>query len=145
VVRSARVRDIDAILALWKEAGLRLRVAEQRSALKIRLRRDRDLFLVAVVGGHLVGSLIAGWDGWRGSMARLAVAPSHRRRRIAQRLVRTAEARLKKRGARRIGALIFADNRLGKRFWSAEGYRTDNAIRRMVKNRGKGTFRLDTR
>jgi ribosomal protein S18 acetylase RimI-like enzyme len=44
------------------------------------LRRDRRLFLLAWDNSRLVGSLIGGWDGWRASMARLAVDPAYRRR-----------------------------------------------------------------
>jgi ribosomal protein S18 acetylase RimI-like enzyme len=35
--------------------------------------------LVAEHGGEIVGALIAGWDGWRGNMYRLAVSERHRR------------------------------------------------------------------
>ena len=35
--------------------------------------------MVAESSGQIAGSVIAGWDGWRGSVYRLAVAPAHRR------------------------------------------------------------------
>lgn len=133
-IRPARPADIDRLLELWKRAGIRSNVTDEKKMLKVRLAKDRDLFLVACHGSRIVGSLIAGWDGWRGSMARLAVDPAYRGKRIAQRLVERTEARLRKRGATRIGALVFADNKLGQRFWRAAGYRREPAITRFVKN-----------
>ncbi len=133
-IRAARRSDSDALLELWKRAGIRSNVADEKKMLQVRLAKDRDLFLVAAQGSRLVGSLIAGWDGWRGSMARLAVDPAHRGQGIAQRLVERCEARLRKRGAKRIGALVFADNTLGRHFWRAAGYRLEPGITRFVKN-----------
>lgn len=31
---------------------------------------DQDALLVAARDGRIIGTLIAGWDGWRGSIAR---------------------------------------------------------------------------
>ena len=133
-IRSARATDVAAILKLWKLAGIKSSDPDERRSLNTRLRRDRNLFLVAVIGSQLVGTLITGWDGWRGTMARLAVDPSHRRRGIAQRLVARAESRLRRLGAKKIGALVFTDNRLAARFWREVGYVPDSAVRRFVKN-----------
>ena len=133
-IRAARPADCSGLLELWKRAGIRSNVTNEKTMLQVRLAKDRDLFLVAWHGPRMVGSLIAGWDGWRGSMARLAVDPAYRGNRIAQRLVERTEARLRKRGAKRIGALVFADNKLGQRFWRAAGYRRDPTVTRFVKN-----------
>jgi ribosomal protein S18 acetylase RimI-like enzyme len=123
------------MLELWKVAGIKSGSMDEMRAMRTRLRRDRDLFLVACQGPRLVGTLIAGWDGWRGSMARLAVDPSYRRQRVAHRLVQAAEARLWKKGAKRIGALVFSDNMAGEQFWLAAGYAPEPNIRRFVKTR----------
>ncbi|MGO9498921.1 MAG: GNAT family N-acetyltransferase [Solirubrobacteraceae bacterium] len=45
--------------------------------------------------GELVGALIAGWDGWRGNMYRLAVGPDHRRRGVARRSLDAGEEHLR--------------------------------------------------
>jgi ribosomal protein S18 acetylase RimI-like enzyme len=133
-IRSARVKDCRAVLELWTRSGIRFNPSDEMSSIQNRLRRDRDLFLVALDKSRLVGTLIAGWDGWRGTMARLAVDPAHRRLGIAQRLVAAAEINLRKRGARRIGALVFTDNDSAGRFWQSVGYSPESNIRRFVKN-----------
>lgn len=133
-IRAARPADGNALLELWKRAGIRSNVTDEKRMVRVRLAQDRDLFLVAWHGRRMVGSLVAGWDGWRGSMARLAVDRAYRGNRIATRLVERAEARLRKRGAKRIGALVFADNTLGQRFWRTAGYRREPTVTRFVKN-----------
>jgi ribosomal protein S18 acetylase RimI-like enzyme len=89
--------------------------------------------LVADDGGHIVGSVIAAWDGWRGELYRLAVSPSHRRAGLATKLVREGERRLLEQGARRISVLVLERAELAKAFWRSAGYRPDDAIRRAVR------------
>ena len=72
-------------------------------------------------GTRLVGSLMGGWDGWRGQMYRLAVDPEYRRHGIARRLVQAVEARLEARGAERITSLVFVDEPGAAEFWQRAG------------------------
>ena len=95
------------------------------------------VLLVAEADGRLVGSVIGGWDGWRGNIYRLAVLPAYRRRGIARALVaRGRTAALHGMGARRISALVESDHPWATDFWDsleASGYRHDERMRRYVK------------
>ena len=97
------------------------------------MRDHGDLFLVAEDAGRLVGTLIAGWDGWRGNMYRLAVLPAYRRQGVATALVGEAERRLRALGARRITALVISDHDWATGFWRAAGYELDERMARFVK------------
>ena len=55
------------------------------------LAADPQALLVAELDGVVAGSLIAAWDGWRGSFYRLAVSPEHRRKGLATMLLREGE------------------------------------------------------
>ena len=74
---------------------------------------------MAEADGRIVGSVIAGWDGWRGSIYRLAVASDHRRRGLGQSLLRAAEDRLTALGARRLHAIVVESNDNAVAFWTA--------------------------
>ena len=75
---------------------------------------------------RIVGSVIGGWDGWRGNIYRLAVAPEARRHGAAAALVREVSARLaREKGARRITALVEKAHPDAVGFWesmASEGY-----------------------
>ena len=49
--------------------------------------RDPDALILAVDGDRIVGTVIAGWDGWRCHLYRLAVAPDRRRAGIGRALI----------------------------------------------------------
>jgi ribosomal protein S18 acetylase RimI-like enzyme len=66
-----------------------------------------------------VGTVIAGWDGWRGGIYRLAVVPECRRRGVARALVAEAERQLAARGARRLSAMVARDEPQAVAFWNA--------------------------
>jgi ribosomal protein S18 acetylase RimI-like enzyme len=82
----------------------------------------------------VVGSLIAAWNGWRGSFYRLAVHPEHRRNGLATRLVREGEKRLRDRGAVRLDAIVAADEVGAMSFWRAVGYEHQGDRSRFVRN-----------
>src|SRR5438105_9303610 len=90
-IRPCRTGDVSAVLDLWKLARAAPSVTDRPAAVRRRLRRDRQLFLLAWDGPRLVGSVMAGWDGWRATMARLAIDPAYRRRGVARLLVTRAE------------------------------------------------------
>ena len=90
--------------------------------------------MVAVLDGEVIGALIAGWDGWRGNMYRLAVRGEHRRKGIGIALVRAGEEYLCSRGARRITALVAFDDGAAGAFWESAGYPRDREIGRRVRN-----------
>src|SRR5215211_7173146 len=100
-----------------------------------RLReRDPESLLVARRNGRVVGTLIAGWDGWRGNMYRLAVAAGYRRQGIGLALVRAGERRLRDRGARRVTALVGAEDDDAMALRRAARYEHDRNVSRFVKN-----------
>jgi ribosomal protein S18 acetylase RimI-like enzyme len=123
------------VLELW--AAGRSAVATTRDdeeVIERLLGADPEAVLVAEHEGTVIGALIAGWDGWRGNMYRLAVAPEHRRRGIASRLVSAGERRLRGSGARRVTALIGSEDRIAQSLWRAVGYERDPGVARFVRN-----------
>jgi ribosomal protein S18 acetylase RimI-like enzyme len=107
---------------------------ETAADLRGLLARDPEAMLVAEAEAELVGSLIVGWDGWRGTFYRLAVEPVYRRRGVATALVRAGEERLRALGARRLGAIVETDEADAMAFWAAAGYELQVARSRFVKN-----------
>ena len=103
--------DIAGVLALWRDAA-EPTSTDSADALAGLLRRDPGALIVAEADGRIVGSVIAGWDGWRGSIYRLAVAPDHRRRGLGQPVAaRRRGAPARRSGVRRMHAIVVGSER----------------------------------
>jgi ribosomal protein S18 acetylase RimI-like enzyme len=121
-IRSATEQDIEPVLCLWEAAGAMPSVTDTREGLLRLLASDPEAPIVGDCDGGVVGSLIAAWDGWRGSFYRLAVHPSRRRQGIATALLSEGESRLRARGAVRLTAIVASDDSTAISFWQATGY-----------------------
>jgi ribosomal protein S18 acetylase RimI-like enzyme len=96
------------------------------------IESDHAWLLVADDGG-IIGTVIAGWDGWRASLYRLAVDPGRRREGIARALVEAAEDRLTGAGARKILAIVIREHDHAFGFWHGIGYEEDPRLARFAK------------
>ena len=119
--------DVSDVLQLWSVATGPSPTDDPRSLERL-VEFAPQALLVAVDQDRIVGTVIVGWDGWRGTMYRLAVVPDRRREGIASLLVRDGEARLRDRGAIRLHLIVESDRPVAHSFWSAAGYtRTEQA------------------
>ena len=118
-IRAARVQDLPAVLELWRRAEVVVGNTDDVDSLRLLVERDPDALFVADDNAVLVGSVIAGWDGWRGTIYRLAVAPSHRRSGLGRSLLGYAEERLHGVGAARLQAIVVETDQAATAFWRA--------------------------
>lgn len=133
-LRTARLDEADDLLALWAVAAENdARPADTREAVTALLARDPDAVLVADDDGILVGTVIAGWDGWRYHLYRLAVRPGRRGQGIGSALVAAAEDRFRSLNGGRADAMVLEGNDLGHGLWRACGYQPQEEWRRWVK------------
>jgi ribosomal protein S18 acetylase RimI-like enzyme len=133
-IRSAGEEDIASVLDLWAAAGSPPSVSDSPDGLARLLGADPQALLVAELDGVLVGSLIAAWDGWRGSFYRLAVSPEHRRQGLARMLLGEGERRLWERGAVRLTAIVAEEEAGAMGFWQAAGYERQRHRARFVRH-----------
>lgn len=133
-VRPARREEIPAILRLWADAAAEPGIPDGPEAVEALLDRDEGSLIVGVVDGELAGAIVAGWDGWRGSIYRLAVLEAHRREGLGLHLVNEAESFLRTRGAHRIQAMVYANDEGARSFWESAGYVLDERLVRYVRD-----------
>jgi ribosomal protein S18 acetylase RimI-like enzyme len=121
--RSAVAADAADILAFWARAAEDSgRPPDSTDAVLRLIARDPDALVLALDEDQIVGSIIAGWDGWRCHLYRLAVAPTHRRRGIARTLITQAESRFTDYGGTRADAMVLDTNTEAHPTWHNAGY-----------------------
>jgi ribosomal protein S18 acetylase RimI-like enzyme len=117
-------QDYPQVIELWKNAGpgVHIRRSDMPDEIVKKLQRDADLFLVAELGGKIVGTVLGGFDGRRGMMYHLAVVQGYRRRGIGEALVEELECRLRAKGCIRYYLLVTRDNHEAIRFYEGRGW-----------------------
>jgi putative acetyltransferase len=132
IVRHFRVKDFDAVLALWRRTeGVGLNESDTRRAIAAYLRRNPRLSLVAEKDGRIIGAVLCGHDGRRGYLHHLAVSKRHRCRGIGRQLVNACLAKLRKAGIQKCNIFIFANNAAGMKFWAHTGWSLRTELRLM--------------
>ncbi|MGW1819785.1 GNAT family N-acetyltransferase [Streptomyces sp. NPDC002125] len=133
-IRPATLPDVDAVLRFWREAAEGTSITDDHDGVAGLIERDPEALILAERDGRLAGTVIAGYDGWRCSMYRLAVHPDFRRQGIATALMDAAAQRFAALGGRRVDAMVLEANAQAHHAWAAGGYHREDHWRRWVKS-----------
>ncbi|PYC64793.1 GNAT family N-acetyltransferase [Streptomyces tateyamensis] len=133
IIRPARPQEIPDLLAFWARAAEGTSITDDPAGVARLLEHDPQALIVAERAGAVIGTVIAGWDGWRASLYRLAVDPDQRRQGIGAALLAAAEQRFAALGGRRADAMVLEHNEVGRQAWRSAGYRREDQWRRWVK------------
>jgi len=136
IMRSANPEDVRALLDFWASAAEGTSISDDEAGVGRLIALDPDAVIIAERDGRMVGTVIAGWDGWRCHLYRLAVDPGSRRQGIGSALLEAAERRFVVLGGRRGDAMVLERNELGQRTWQAAGYAPEPQWRRWTKPLG---------
>jgi ribosomal protein S18 acetylase RimI-like enzyme len=127
--------DTEAVIALWRQAFPEYNDASRphrnpRLSIANKLGTQPELFFVATrdADGALVGTAMAGYDGHRGWLYSVAVAPEARRHGLGTRLVRHAENALAALGCLKLNLQVLTDKAEVLAFYEQLGYRTDAVV-----------------
>jgi ribosomal protein S18 acetylase RimI-like enzyme len=136
-IRAYQPADEDAVVALWQECGLTRPWNDPRKDIARKLTEQPDLFLVGTVASELVATAMIGFDGHRGWVYYLAVAPRHRKQSHGRALMDDAERRLIARGCPKINLLVRSSNTAVVDFYRSLGYAQDDCVslgKRLIKD-----------
>ena len=127
LIRAFTEGDTEQVVALWRLCGLVRPWNDPHRDIARKLEVQRELFLVAVTDQDVVaGSMMAGYDGHRGWVNYLAVAPDSRGTGIGRKLMGEAERLLTQLGCPKLNLQVRDDNAQALAFYSSIGYDVDN-------------------
>jgi len=129
IIRSFEDKDKSAVIELWETVfpndppwNIPADVIERK------LSMQGELFFVCLIQEELAGTVLAGFDGVRGWVHKLAVSPKHQRLGIASRLMEVAEQRLLGLGCPKLNLQIRASNVEVIDFYSQAGYSIEDRV-----------------
>ena len=122
VIRTFTKADETAVVALWRVAGLTRPWNDPHADIARKQTVQPELFLVGQLGGEIIASAMAGYDGHRGSIYYLAVSPDHQRQGHARALMAEVELRLTALGCPKLNLMVRHDNSAAMGFYERIGY-----------------------
>ena len=135
LLRNVTIEDYDLIYNLWISTEQSKRalnpVDDSREGIEKYLNRNPNTCFLAydeLEPDKITGVILTGHDGRRAIIHHLCVHPDHRRKGIADMLVKAAEDALQKEGINKIFGLVFKDNDIANAFWESEGYSLRNNL-----------------
>jgi len=128
-IRQFRSEDTEAVVTLWRQAGLVVAWNDPYRDIERKLSVQPELFLVVEAdAGEVIGTAMAGYDGHRGWVNYLAVDEAHRGSGLGAELMAEAERLLAERGCPKLNLQVRSSNTGVIEWYRSLGYEPDNAV-----------------
>ena len=128
VIRQYRTDDQQEVIDLWTRCGLVAAQNNPKRDIQRKLKVNPEWFLVGELEGEIIATCMAGYEGHRGWINYLAVAPWHKRNGFATQIMREAERNLRAAGCPKINLQIRTSNTGVIDFYKAIGYDIDDVV-----------------
>lgn len=121
-ISSAKESDRDEVIALWEACGLTRPWNDPSADYNLALANETSAILLAHIEGELAASVLTGFDGHRGWVYYLAVAPDVQKQGLGRKMMAAAEQWLRDRHAPKIQLMVRDDNEAAIGFYKALDY-----------------------
>ncbi len=128
IIRPYEPHDVQAVIDLWQQCGLTVAWNDPNKDIARKLQVNPELFLVGVEGEQVVATVMAGYEGHRGVINYLAVAPGRQRGGLGRRMMDEAEQLLKAQGCPKINLQVRATNTEVIAFYESIGYTVEQNV-----------------
>lgn len=118
----------NAIIELWHKCDLIRPWNNPKMDIERKLKVNPELFLVGIIDGQVVASVMGGYEGHRGWVNYLAVDPTCQRRGLGRQIMEAVEKKIVARGCPKINIQIRTNNNDAVKFYRSIGYKTDEVV-----------------
>lgn len=125
MLRTYQTTDEEAVIALWQACGLVVPQNNPKRDIARKLLVNPELFLVGELDGKIIATCMAGYEGHRGWINYLAVAPQHQRKGFAREIMQHAESLLRAAGCPKINLQVRSTNAAVIVFYEQLGFQID--------------------
>lgn len=123
-IREMTMEDYAGVYRLWMETpGMGLNTTDDSpEGIAGYLRRNPTTCFVAERKGRVIGVILSGHDGRRGSIHHMAVRMEARGQGIGGALLEHAVRALQAEGIAKVTLVVFKRNEVGNAFWEKKGF-----------------------
>jgi ribosomal protein S18 acetylase RimI-like enzyme len=116
------------VIALWEKCGLTRPWNDPDKDIDRKLTDENGAFFVLLRQDKLIGSVMAGYDGHRGSINYLSVDPDYQTVGLGKMLMNRCEAFLTAQGCPKINLMVRQGNEKVLRFYEQLGYAEEKVV-----------------
>ena len=129
-IRAAEQGDIEAILSLWSNIEeIKSAIVDSYKDVQNFMAVNPNSLLVACSGDEVIGAVMGGYNGWRGTIYHLAVHVNYRRQGIGKALLNSCLDTLQRRGAPRVDLYTYASNAKAQALYRKLGWQERSNIK----------------
>ncbi len=127
-IRPYRSADEDAVVGLWVACQLVGPQNNPHRDITRKLRVNPEWFLVGELDGKVVATCMVGYEGHRGWINYLAVAPEYQKRGFARQIMEEAERLLRQAGCPKINLQVRTSNAQVIEVYKSIGFKVDDVV-----------------
>jgi len=117
-----------AVVELWHKCNLLRPWNNAKSDMERKLKVNPELFLVGFINNTVVATVVGGYEGHRGWINYLAVAPFYQKNGFGKQIVEAVERKIRALGCPKINIQIRTSNKVAVEFYESVGYKIEKRI-----------------
>lgn len=116
------------VVALWRACDLVVPWNDPAKDIERKVQHSPECFLVGVLQGEIVATVMFGYDGHRGSVNYLAISPAHRNQGLAREFMQVVSERLTQLKCPKINLMVRRSNLRATQFYTAMDYTEEPVV-----------------
>ncbi len=128
IIRPYSNADENAVIDLWLKCNLTKPWNDPKQDIERKMEVNPELFLVGLVDGKIVATVIGGYEGHRGWINYLGVDPAYQKIGLGRQIMEAVEEKLKAMDCPKINLQVRGDNKVVVGFYENIGYEVEDRV-----------------